>query len=86
MREDSDSDWVDRLLDDMIYTQKTEMSKQEIRVLLAAAYGQTIDSTADMLGTSHDTVATQRKIILRKLRAKSMAQAVANAMRQGIIR
>ena len=48
----------------------------ELEVLRGAALGETAEQTADRLRKSIDTVKTQRRRALKRLGAKSIAQAV----------
>jgi len=59
--------------------------KALIEVLRLAAEGKTTYEIAVILGRTPKTVNAQRFQLLKKLDAHSMAQAVAIAMRQGLI-
>jgi RNA polymerase sigma factor (sigma-70 family) len=52
------------------------LTPSELEVLRGAALGETAEETADRLSKSVDTVKTQRRTALRRLGAKSIAQAV----------
>ncbi len=52
------------------------LTRSELEVLRGAAIGETAEQTADRLKKSIDTVRTQRRAALRRLGAKSIAQAV----------
>lgn len=62
------------------------LSKRQGQVLKLAAEGETMRETAIILGIAYDTVKNHREIAMRKLEAKSMTQAVAIAIRKGIIK
>lgn len=61
------------------------LTATEYRVLQAFSYGQTREGTATILGLTVGSVAGVEKEVRRKLRAKNMAQAIANAMRAGLL-
>lgn len=63
----------------------SSLAPREVQVLQRAAEGDTVRDTADMLGTSYWTVQTQRQIILEKLGVGTIAHAVAEGMRAGVI-
>jgi RNA polymerase sigma factor (sigma-70 family) len=52
------------------------LTPSELEVLRGAAFGETAEQTADRLRKSIGTVRTQRRAALRRLGAKSIAQAV----------
>lgn len=61
------------------------LTDRELQVLRLAANGTTNRQIGRQLGTCEDTVKTQIRAILRKLRADDRAQAVAIAMCLGLI-
>lgn len=61
------------------------LSGREVQVLALAAEGNTVQETADALGTSFFTVQTQMQDILRSLGASSKAHAVMLGLRSGVI-
>ena len=61
------------------------LSKREIEILQRVAYGATTKEVADQLGISPHTVKTHLERIFEKLGANDRAQAVAIAIRQGIV-
>ncbi|HVM69021.1 MAG TPA: LuxR C-terminal-related transcriptional regulator [Gaiellaceae bacterium] len=58
-------------------TPPTALSPAEAAVLAAAARGLTVAETAAERGVSPETVRSQRKVLLAKLGARNMTQAVA---------
>ena len=62
------------------------LSKRQTQVLQYAAEGLTRRETAISLGISPDTVRQHRYVVMLKLNAKSMTQAVAIAIREGLIK
>lgn len=64
---------------------KRPLSDREVQVLALVAEGNTVQSTADALGTSFFTVQTQMQDILRKLGARNKAHAVYLGMTSGVI-
>jgi DNA-binding CsgD family transcriptional regulator len=63
----------------------TQLYPAEIEALRGAARGETTKETAARLWKSHWTVQSQRKRLLGKLQAKTMAQAVAIAYERKIL-
>jgi DNA-binding CsgD family transcriptional regulator len=63
----------------------TDLTPPERDVLACAAKGMTIKQSAEHLGKSQNTVASQRQSALRRLDAMSLSAAVAIAMRRGLI-
>lgn len=61
------------------------LSKRETEILQKVAYGATTKSVADELGISPHTVKTHLERIFEKLGANDRAQAVAIAIRKGIV-
>jgi RNA polymerase sigma factor for flagellar operon FliA len=57
-------------------TTNTWVTPSELEVLRGAARGETAEETADRLSKSLDTVKAQRKTALKRLGARSIAQAV----------
>lgn len=65
---------------------RDDLTPTEFRVLQAYSYGLDEEGAAVVLGLSDTQVHNARTKLRRKLRAKNMAQAVANAMRLGLLR
>jgi DNA-binding NarL/FixJ family response regulator len=61
------------------------LSPREIEILQLVAYGSTTKEVADSLGISFHTVKTHLERIFEKLGANDRAQAVAIAIRQGLV-
>ena len=61
------------------------LSRREIEILQRVAYGSTTKEVADQLGISFHTVKTHLERIFEKLGANDRAQAVAIAIRQGLV-
>ena len=61
------------------------LSKRETEILQKVAYGATTKAVADELGISPHTVKTHLERIFEKLGANDRAQAVAIAIRKGIV-
>ncbi|HVM12579.1 MAG TPA: response regulator transcription factor [Actinomycetota bacterium] len=61
------------------------LSRREIEILQKVAYGATTKEAADQLGISPHTVKTHLERIFEKLGANDRAQAVAIAIRRGIV-
>jgi DNA-binding NarL/FixJ family response regulator len=61
------------------------LSPREIEILQKVAYGATTKEVADSLGISFHTVKTHLERIFEKLGANDRAQAVAIAIRQGLV-
>ncbi len=61
------------------------LSPREIEILQKVAYGSTTKEVADELGISFHTVKTHLERIFEKLGANDRAQAVAIAIRQGLV-
>jgi DNA-binding NarL/FixJ family response regulator len=61
------------------------LSPREIEILQQVAYGSTTKEVADSLGISFHTVKTHLERIFEKLGANDRAQAVAIAIRQGLV-
>jgi DNA-binding NarL/FixJ family response regulator len=61
------------------------LSPREIEILQKIAYGATTKEVADQLGISFHTVKTHLERIFEKLGANDRAQAVAIAIRQGLV-
>lgn len=66
--------------------QKMKLTKREIEVLTLIKDGNTNIKIADYLGVSINTIKTQIKTILSKLKAKDRTQAVAMAIKLNIIK
>ena len=63
-----------------------KLTHQENACLLLAAYGKTSHTTAALLNVSKETIETHRKEIRRKLECSSMAQAVYQGIRYGLLK
>lgn len=61
------------------------LTKREREILLWSAFGKTNRQVADILFLSEQTVATHMKTIIRKLSAQNKAEAIALALRAGLI-
>jgi DNA-binding NarL/FixJ family response regulator len=61
------------------------LSRREVEILQRVAYGATTKEVADKLGISPHTVKTHLERIFEKLGANDRAQAVAIAIRQGLV-
>lgn len=61
------------------------LSRREIEILQKVAYGASTQEVADQLGISPHTVKTHLKRIFERLEANDRAQAVAIAIRQGLV-
>jgi DNA-binding NarL/FixJ family response regulator len=61
------------------------LSRREIEILQKVAYGSTTKEVADELGISPHTVKTHLERIFEKLGANDRAQAVAIAIRRGLV-
>jgi DNA-binding NarL/FixJ family response regulator len=61
------------------------LSRREIEILQKVAYGSTTKEVADVLGISPHTVKTHLERIFEKLGANDRAQAVAIAIRKGLV-
>jgi DNA-binding NarL/FixJ family response regulator len=61
------------------------LSHREIEVLQSVAAGETNAEIADRLFLSEETIKSHLRRILQKLNARSRAQAVAEAFRQGVL-
>jgi DNA-binding NarL/FixJ family response regulator len=61
------------------------LSRREIEILQKVAYGSTTKEVADALGISPHTVMTHLERIFEKLGANDRAQAVAIAIRKGLV-
>lgn len=59
------------------------LSRSEARVLAFSAAGYSRDETARLLRVGAETVKSQRESVLRKLRARNTAHAVALAFARG---
>jgi DNA-binding NarL/FixJ family response regulator len=65
--------------------QEAPLSRREIEILQKVAYGATTKEVASQLGISPHTVKTHLERIFEKLGANDRAQAVAIAIRQGLV-
>ncbi len=61
------------------------LTKREREILLWSAFGKTNRQVADILFLSEETVATHMKKIIRKLSAQNKTEAIALALRAGLI-
>lgn len=64
---------------------ESPLSRREIEILQKVAYGATTKQVASQLGISPHTVKTHLERIFEKLGANDRAQAVAIAIRQGLV-
>ena len=64
---------------------KFGLTSREVEVLQSASEGNTAKQTAKALGKSERTVETQRITARNKLSASTISQAVAIALRAGVI-
>ena len=67
------------------HAQEAPLSKRETEILQRVAYGATTKSVAEELGISPHTVKTHLERIFEKLGASDRAQAVAIAIRKGLV-
>lgn len=65
--------------------QESPLSRREVEILQKVAYGATTKEVASKLGISPHTVKTHLERIFEKLGANDRAQAVAIAIRQGLV-
>lgn len=65
--------------------QEAPLSRREVEILQKVAYGSTTKEVASQLGISPHTVKTHLERIFEKLGANDRAQAVAIAIRQGLV-
>lgn len=88
MREDRSSDWPRRILTKMAKVDRltAELTAGELRALEAASHGLSRQMTADAFGVPLETVRSQMRSAILKLRAKNTCHAVAIALRHGDIR
>jgi DNA-binding NarL/FixJ family response regulator len=70
---------------DRATTAEAPLSPREVEILQKIAYGSTTKEVADQLGISFHTVKTHLERIFEKLGANDRAQAVAIAIRQGLV-
>ena len=66
-------------------TAEAPLSPREVEILQKIAYGATTKEVADQLGISFHTVKTHLERIFEKLGANDRAQAVAIAIRKGLV-
>jgi DNA-binding NarL/FixJ family response regulator len=66
-------------------TAEAPLSPREVEILQKIAYGATTKEVADQLGISFHTVKTHLERIFEKLGANDRAQAVAIAIREGLV-
>ena len=93
MRADRESDWPDRLINNLAKAPLVEESMLErpqpgraAQFLQAASYGMTVEMTAELYGVGGETVRTTLKRVRRQLGAKNVTQACCIALRRGLIR
>lgn len=84
MRDDEESDWWVRLLDDMAQTENP-LTPTEARVLACVSRGMLASQTAEVLGVTVTSVAQHVKMARRKLQAKTTTHAACEAIRLGLI-
>jgi DNA-binding NarL/FixJ family response regulator len=65
--------------------QEAPLSKRETQILQKVAYGATTKEVAEELGISPHTVKTHLERVFEKLGASDRAQAVAIAIRKGLV-
>jgi DNA-binding CsgD family transcriptional regulator len=88
MREDSESEWVVRLLDSLRYLPDPDdcaVSPGELRALQGYAVGLSAAEIAAVHGVSERTITTQTERARRKLRAKNTTHAVVLALLSGLL-
>jgi DNA-binding CsgD family transcriptional regulator len=61
------------------------LTDRELEVLRLAATGATVDETAASLGSSVETVKSQRRVVIAKLDARNMMHAVALGYENGLL-
>ena len=61
------------------------LSEMELTVLKSSAAGETSRETAKRLRKSTETVKTQRRAVIAKLKARNMCHALSKAYRLGIL-
>ena len=66
-------------------TKQVNLSKREVEVLTLASYGYTSGIIAEKLKLSTGTVENHRNAVIQKLDANNIVEAVALALRKGII-
>ncbi len=64
---------------------ETRLTQREIELVAQLVAGKTYDEIASALGTSHDTVMRETDSIYRKLTVRGRAEAVAQALRTGLV-
>ena len=82
-------DLKDTVLNTMLASggrKSSNLSDRELQVFSAYARGKERSEIADMLGVSPRTVETHKRRIMQKLNAKSMADLIKIAIREGIIK
>ncbi len=67
-------------------TDERPLTRKELKVLCLAAEGATTDETARHLRKACETVKSQRRAIIAKLRAKNIMNAVAIGYQRGLLR
>lgn len=65
---------------------RTYLTKRQLQVLELAANGNTNRAIGHALGIAEESVKSQMQLILKKLRSHDRAQAVAVALRLGVLR
>jgi DNA-binding NarL/FixJ family response regulator len=79
------SSWLDESLEAGAPRRRMPLSRKERLVLIEIARGRETDQIASKLYLSPHTVRTHTKNLMRKLSARTRAQAVAIAMSEGMI-
>lgn len=69
----------------LVVDQQPTLTTREKDVLRWASYGFTSGETAEKMAVGHETVRKVRAKVLQKLEATSITQAVAIAVREGLI-
>lgn len=72
--------------EEVVLKKREALTKREKEVLGLVAEGHTADEIATILFVSLDTVETHRRNLIRKMKAKNTANAVAKAMRKGFLK
>jgi RNA polymerase sigma factor (sigma-70 family) len=66
--------------------EEAPLTPKELKVLRLAAEGASSDETAKRLRKAYETVRAQRRVIIAKLRAKNIVNAVAIGYQRGLLR
>ncbi|MCG3164642.1 MAG: Oxygen regulatory protein NreC [Bacteroidia bacterium] len=70
----------------LIAEKSDNLTKRELEILDLVAQGYTSQEISDKIFISYDTAETHRRNIIKKLKAENVANAVAIAIRAGIIK